>query len=426
MAAQPTPGLAARLLALRLIERIDEEGTWLSRVFGLEVTRARLEGPDKALVMNLCQTVLRRRPALRFVVARCTRKGGVKAGLERILHLGLAQILFLDRVPDHAAVDLAVRAAKKAGHHRYSGLVNGLLRRVVREKSEWLAAVEDHAGGALLGPAPEALFARWVKRLGADRAIALQRRLAEPAVVDARLDRGDLAAWCERLGAEPIPGAPDRMRLPPGDPSALAGFASGDWTVQDRNAARIVPLLPPGGRRVADLCAAPGGKTTQLALLHPSAQVLAFELHEHRAELVSQALERCQLRAEVIVGDAAALCGEHGPFDRIVLDAPCTGLGTLRRHPEIGQRRRLKELRAHSKTQRRLLQAALDVLQPGGSLVYSVCSLEPEEGEEVIAQALAQADVRLVERPGLPAGQGCFGLNGEGDGFYVAVLERFS
>ena len=113
MAAQPTPGLAARLLALRLIERIDEEGTWLSRVFGLEVTRARLEGPDKALVMNLCQTVLRRRPALRFVVARCTRKGGVKAGLERILHLGLAQILFLDRVPDHAAVDLAVRAARR-------------------------------------------------------------------------------------------------------------------------------------------------------------------------------------------------------------------------------------------------------------------------------------------------------------------------
>ena len=204
-------------------------------------------------------------------MARCTRTGGVKAGLERILHLGLAQILFLDRVPDHAAVDLAVRAAKKTGHHRYSGLVNGLLRRVVREKSEWLAAVEDHSGGALLGPAPEALFARWVKRLGSDRAIALQRRLAEPAVVDARLDRGDLAGG-ERLGASRSR-APDRMRLPSGDLSALAGFASVTGPYRTETRTHRPRYHPAGG--VSLICALrPGAKPAASAL--PSAQVLAL------------------------------------------------------------------------------------------------------------------------------------------------------
>ena len=424
MAAQVTPGLPARLLALRLLERIDEEGTWLSRALGAEAARTGLNSADTALVLTLCQSVLRRRPALSFVITQCARKGRVPVAVRRVLEVGLVQILFLDRIPDHAAVDLAVRSAKKLGHHRHSGLVNGMLRRVIREKESWYEQIERHDGGALGGPAPSAVFTRWVRHFGRDTALGLQRALSQPAVVDARLDRGTLDAWCRRLGAVPIVGAPDRMQLPSGSPVELPGFSEGVWTIQDRNAARIVPLLPPGGRRIADLCAAPGGKTTQLARMHPSADLFAFELHAHRAALVTQSLERCGLSAEVVVGDAIELCGQYGPFDRIVLDAPCSGLGTLRRHPEIGARYRLKSLADSAKTQSKLLAAAIAALSPGGFLVYSVCSLEPEEGDAVVTQAVARGDLAFVDDLRLPGGKGCLGLDGDGDGFFVAILEK--
>jgi len=424
MAAQTTPGLPARLLALRLLERIDDEGTWLNRALGAEAARTGLGAADTGLVLALCQSVLRRRPALHFVISECARKGKVPAPVQRVLEIGLVQILFLDRIPDHAAVDLAVRSAKKLGHHRHSGLVNGMLRRVIREKQEWLARIGSHDRGALCGPAPRAIFKRWVAQMGLAGALQLQRALAEPAVVDARVDQGTLSSWCEQLDAQPIDGAPERMQLPSGSPSELAGFAEGAWTIQDRNAARIVPLLPPGGQRIADLCAAPGGKTTQIAHLNDAQDLFAFELHSHRAKLVTQALDRCGLSAQVIVGDAVELCAEHGPFDRIVLDAPCSGLGTLRRHPEIGHRYRLRSLAESAKTQSRLLAAGIAALSPGGFLVYSVCSLEPEEGEAVIGEALATDEVSLVDDSRLPGGMGCFGLDGVGDGFFVAVLEK--
>ena len=201
-------------------------------------------------------------------------------------------------------------------------------------------------------------------------------------------------------------------------------FADGAWTIQDRNAARIVPLLPQGGRRIADLCAAPGGKTTQIARIHAPENLFAFELHAHRANLVIQALERCGSTAHVVVGDAVDLCAQFGPFDRIILDAPCSGLGTLRRHPEIGHRHRLDSLVDSAAIQLRLLAAGIDALSRGGFLVYSVCSLEPEEGENVIADILTRGDVRLVDDPRLPSGQGCLGLDGHGDGFFVAILEK--
>jgi len=424
MVAQSSPGLAARLLALRLLERVDDEGAWLSRVLGTEAQRSGLSAADTGLVLALCQGVLRRRPALRYVISGCAKQGRVPQRVQRVLELGLVQLLFMDRIPDHAAVDLAVRCARRIGLNKQTGLINGILRRVGREKPRWLEKIESSADGLLTGPAPKAVYRRWVDRFGAEDATRLQRRLGEPAVVDARIDSGSLEAWCRELGAEPIEGAPPRLQLPSGPPQHMPGFESGAWTVQDRNAARIVPLLPKGGRCVADLCAAPGGKTTQLANLQDGAQLTAIELHEHRAGLVRQALLRCGQEGRVVVGDARLLVGELGPFDRMVLDAPCSGLGTLRRHPEIGFRQRLSDLTKNADLQAQLLVAALAALSGGGYLVYSVCSLEPEEGEAVIAKALSDTQVSLVDHPDLPGGQGYFGLDGLGDGFYVALLEK--
>ncbi len=424
MAAQGNQGLAARLLALRLLERVDDEGAWLSRILGPEAQRSGLSAVDTGLVLALCQGILRRRPALHFVVRACAKQGRVPLRVRRVLELGLVQLLFLDRIPDHAAVDLAVRCARRLGLNKQTGLINGILRRVAREKSHWLTTIETQGGGVLMGPAPEPLFRRWSSRFGVREAALLQRRLGEPAVVDARLDKGDLAAWCERLGAQAIAGEPARMVLPSGAPQGLPGFATGDWTVQDRNAARIVPLLPPGGRRVVDLCAAPGGKTTQLASLQKQAELVAIELHEHRAGLVREALARCGHQGRVVVGDACDLVAELGPFDRMVLDAPCSGLGTLRRHPEISARQRLGDLGQNAALQSALLSAAIAALSAGGYLVYSVCSLEPEEGEQVIEKACRQQAVRLVDHPELSGGQGYLGRDGSGDGCYVALLEK--
>ena len=424
MVAQDSPGLATRLLALRLLERVDDEGAWLSRILGAEAQRSGLSAADTGLVLALCQSVLRRRPALRFVVRGCAKQGRVPERVARVLELGLVQLLFMDRIPDHAAVDLAVRCARRVGLNKQTGLINGILRRVGREKAQWLEKIETREEGLLTGPAPKPIYRRWVDRFGAEDAARLQKRLGEPAVVDARIDSGDLESWCSQLGAEPIEGAPPRLQLPSGAPQHMPGFESGDWTVQDRNAARIVPLLPKGGRRVVDLCAAPGGKTTQLAKLQAEAQLTAIELHDHRAGLVRQALTRCRQQGRVVVGDARRLVGELGPFDRMVLDAPCSGLGTLRRHPEIGCRQRLSDLTQNAELQSELLAAALAALSGGGYLVYSVCSLEPEEGEAVIAKALTDSQISLVDHPHLPGGQGYFGLDGLGDGFFVALLEK--
>jgi 16S rRNA (cytosine967-C5)-methyltransferase len=357
-------------------------------------------------------------------VRGCAKQGRVSLPVQRVLELGLVQMLFMDRIPDHAAVDLAVRGARRLGLNKQTGLINGILRRVGREKALWLERIENSERGLLMGPAPKPVYQRWQTRYGAKQAANLQRILGCPAVVDVRIDRGSLESWQTELAAKAIDGTPARLELPSGAPQSMPGFESGDWTVQDRNAARVVPLLPAGGRCVVDLCAAPGGKTTQLAALQDNADLTAIELHEHRAGLVRQALVRCGRKGRVVVGDARQLVGELGPFDRMVLDAPCSGLGTLRRHPEIGTRQRLSELVKNSQLQSELLAAALRSLSVGGYLVYSVCSLEPEEGEAVVANALLDASIRLVDHPELAGGQGCFGLDGDGDGFYVALLEK--
>ena len=199
----------------------------------------------------------------------------------------------------------------------------------------------------------------------------------------------------------------------------------GAWIVQDRNAAQVVQQLPVGGQRILDVCAAPGGKTTHLAERCPQAELHAVELHPHRAELVRAALDRCDQKGRIHCGDARELLPNLGSFDRIVLDAPCTGLGTLRRHPEIGIRRKSKAPKQAQKLQKSLLEAAVEALSPQGFLIYAVCSLEPEEGEQVIQSLLARhPELSLAPTPLFPEGQGWLGLDGNGDGFYLALVEK--
>ncbi len=420
-------GLQPRRASLRVLKRVFEEGAFTNLVLGPELDREALVGPDRALATTLVQTTLRHRDFLRDLLLEASRSGRLPKEVEALLLLGASQLLLLDRVPDHAALDTSVRLAKDQGAGRYSGLVNGLLRTLQRQRQEALSRREAaDAPLSWLGPAPAWLCQRWEGRLGEAQARALQQRLSEPAPIDIRLlDVDNLDRWAEELGADAIEGAPPRLRLSGGHPPSLPGFAQGAWIVQDRNAARVVSQLPRGGRRVLDVCAAPGGKTSHLAQIQPEAELHAVELHPHRAQLVQDTLERCGQRATVHCGDARELLPELGTFDRIVLDAPCTGLGTLRRHPEIGIRRKAKAPKQAQRLQKELLEVAVEALSPGGFLIYAVCSLEPEEGEQVIQSLLARhEELSLRPTADFAEGQGWLGLDGDGDGFFLALVEK--
>ena len=301
--------------------------------------------------------------------------------VEDILLIGAAQILFLD-VPDHASVDLSVRLAQADAHaSHYSGLVNAVLRKLARDGKAQLAALDT-----TLLDTPEWLMQRWIAHYGeaTARAIAVAHT-QEPALdLTVKSDPAKLGGNARRPRARHRHGA---RRLHRARCRSLPGYDDGAWWVQDAAAALPARLLGDiRGKSVADLCAAPGGKTAQLALA--GAQVTAVDRSAPRLERVRQNLLRLQLNAEVIKADAAEWQG--GPFDAVLVDAPCSSTGTIRRHPDIPWLKSEIDLEKLVALQTRLLDHAVTLLKPGGTLVYCTCSLEAEEGEDQIAALLGR------------------------------------
>jgi 16S rRNA (cytosine967-C5)-methyltransferase len=308
--------------------------------------------------------------------------------VEDILLIGAAQILFLD-VPDHASVDLSVRLAQADPHaSHYSGLVNGVLRKLARDGKARLAGLDT----AMLDT-PEWLMQRWVAQYGdtAARAIAVAHT-QEPAL-DLTV-KHDPQGWAATLNGRVLDTGTVRT-IASGPIPQLAGYDEGAWWVQDAAAALPARLIcnalggPSGnltGKSVADLCAAPGGKTAQLA--QAGAEVTAVDRSAPRLERVRQNLARLQLSAEIVKADAAAFQG--GPFDAVLMDAPCSSTGTIRRHPDIPWLKSGTDLAKLVALQTRLLDRAATLLKPGGTLVYCTCSLEAEEGEAQVAALLGR------------------------------------
>jgi 16S rRNA (cytosine967-C5)-methyltransferase len=298
-----------------------------------------------------------------------------------ILLSAAAQLIYLE-TPAHAAIDLAVTLAQydpKA--KRYDKLVNAVLRKVASE-GEAIAARLD----ATRVNTPDWLWLRWASYWGAERAHAI----AAAHLVEPPLDltvKSDPALWAERLSGRVLPTGSVRL-LPKGRIEDLPGFAEGAWWVQDVAASLPARLLGDvAGKRVADLCAAPGGKTAQLALA--GASVVAVDSSKTRLKLLGENLKRLGLEAETVHADAAAW-RPGAPFDAVLLDAPCSSTGTIRRHPDIPYLKSPKDIEALAALQARLLDNAATRVKPGGKLVYSTCSLEPEEGEAQIAAFLVR------------------------------------
>ena len=390
IAPAEVPGLAARRIAADILDNVlrrhrplDAELDGAEQHPGL----AALADRDRALVRKLVATVLRRVGTLRHLVARFLDSGFPKDAprVETALLIGAAQILFLD-VPDHAAVDLSVRlvqADRRAA--KYPGLINAVLRRVAREGRDVIAALDTVSLDT-----PQWLFARWQRNYGADtaRAIALAHSHEPPLDLTVK---ADAESWAQRLRGRVLPTGSVRT-AERGQVSLLPGYHEGAWWVQDAAAALPTRLFGDlADKHVADLCAAPGGKTAQLA--QSGARVTAVDRSANRLGRVRDNLMRLGLSADMIAADATEWQGS--PFDAVLVDAPCSSSGTIRRHPDVGWLKSEADLAQLIALQRRLLERAVSLTKPGGQIVYCVCSLEPEEGEQQIEALLAsEAGVR--------------------------------
>jgi 16S rRNA (cytosine967-C5)-methyltransferase len=424
----PRPA-SARLIALDVLDRVLGEGRPLDDTFAGHPALGRLEGRDRAFARLLVTTVLRRLGQIDALLDGLMRARPKAIRVHDLLRLGAAQLLFLD-TPAHAAVAETVALATDP-HGFAKGLINAVLRRIAREGKERLAQQD----AARLNT-PDWLWQSWTTAYGEPVA----RTIAKAHLVEPPLDlsvNSDPAGWAARLGGARLYGNTVR-RQAGGAIEDLPGYGDGAWWVQDAAAALPARLLGDvGGRLVIDLCAAPGGKTAQLAAA--GARVIAVELSEKRAERLRANLKRLGLEAQIEVADALAWRPPE-PAEFVLLDAPCTATGTIRRHPDIAWHKTPAEVSRMAALQARLLEAAAAMLRPGAILVYASCSLQPEEGPHVVAPALAaglpvaRLPVEAQELDGLPVGiidagdvrtLPCHLLERGGlDGFFIARLRR--
>lgn len=438
--ASAKPGLQARAAAAKILAAVVDrklplDGA-LDHEHGNPAYKA-LGESDRALVRAILNTTLRHLPRIDAAIASLLQSPlpeGARA-LHHVLAIAAAQILYLD-VPDHSAVDLAVEQANQdPRNRRFAKLVNAVLRRLGREKDEVLEAIGK------VPPMPGWFLTRLEKAYGRDAALAISQSQLEPAAIDVTV-KSDAEAWAKKLNGVALPTGGVRLAAFDGGIPSLEGFNEGAWWVQD--AAASIPARLFGdlsGKRAADLCAAPGGKTAQLILA--GGVVTALDQSESRLRRLRSNLNRLGLTAETVATDLTTFKPAEG-FDAILLDAPCSSTGTTRRHPDVLWTKGPDDIARLATLQERLLRHALTLLKPGGTLVFSNCSLDPAEGEEVVARILSDTDA--IERVPISAGDwpglevaitplGEFrtlptmlkmpeGIASGLDGFYAAVLRR--
>jgi 16S rRNA (cytosine967-C5)-methyltransferase len=396
-AASPTP---ARRCAFAVLRRTFEDGAYTDRALRAEARRAGLAGRELALARRLAYGAVQRRATLDHLVERLADRSSDRLDLEVLaaLRLGLFQLCFLD-VPDHAAVSQSVELVRGPGR----GLVNAVLRRGAREAPALVAALRDDTPerAALAHSHPRWVARMWWEALGAADARALMAADNEPAEAAVRVntlaaDPGELAA---RLGGRAAEGIPEGLVLAePLDVSGAPEFAAGKVMPQSRASMLVSRVVSPrAGERVLDLCAAPGAKTTHLAaLMGDRGEVLAVERNSARAAELRETCARLRTTCVTVrEGDAREDFGTG--FDRALVDPPCSGLGTLRGRPDLRWRASPAAARELAALQAEILAAAARAVRPGGTVVYSTCTISPAENERVVDAVVAARDDLVVD-----------------------------
>lgn len=433
MTSTATQGLEVRRLAPVLLRSCIERKLTVEEAISTSREAQALEPRDRAFLSTLLLTAFRHGGEIDAILAKLVdRPLPRKSGAAReILVLGVVQLLFLGMAP-HAVIDLAVRSAKADRNAlHFAGLINAVLRKAAAGGAELKSGLDSPGLNT-----PDWLWARWVKNYGEVGAGAIAAAHGDRPGLDISFKDG-AADWMHALGGELLPNG--QLRLPPGHAPVpeLPGFVEGAWWVQD--AAATIPARLLGdvrGKSVLDLCAAPGGKTLQLAAM--GAQVTAVDLSETRLRRLEENLRRTGLQADILVKDVTEpeLSGE---WDAVLLDAPCSATGTIRRHPELPYLKDDRQIRELAGLQRRMLRKAAGLVKPGGTLVYCTCSLEPDEGETRVRGFLADhPDFEIVPAQGdflpdasvrpegwvrtLPSMN--YGQSHGMDGFFVAAMHR--
>ena len=418
-----TATISAREVARRVLDRIDKDGAWATPTLDGELARTNLDDRDRRLASELVYGVLRHRTRIDRALSAHANLKKTQAKVVTALRVAAYQMLFLDRVPSHAAVNEAVEAARAIGGPKVGGFANAVLRNISRAGEPALPDGDLELSASL----PRWILDELAASAG-DQLPAIAAAFADSAPLIARANlrrttRDALVAELAEAGvtATPVDGAPMALRLEGlGDPARNASFLAGRWTVQDLGAQQVaIAAAPKAGMRILDACAGVGGKSTHLAeLTDDQGTIDAADLSSTKLGLCAETAARLGLSS--IHRHACDLLDPAAPlaaaYDLIVLDAPCSGLGVLRRHPDAKWRLKPADVPRLADLQRMLLDAVVPRLAPGGTLVYSVCTFTQAEGPAQIAALVARTGLRLVEeRRTWPP---------EADGFYLARLER--
>ncbi len=369
----------ARMVAAKAVHAVLTQGQPLETALSSQAAFDRLDSRDRAFARLMVATVFRRMGQIDHVLKQFLKRPAPAFPMA-LLRIGAAQLMFL-KTPAHAAVGETVMLAKRSGKTRgFAGLINAVLRRTAEQGAALAAQLPPKSN------IPAWIYNSWEKAYGRSQA----QRMAAMLIKDPPLDlnvKSTPEIWAEQLSGQALFAHTVRLDQASNVPD-LAGFSQGEWWVQDL--AATLPVLSMGdikGKQVLDMCAAPGGKTLQLAT--QGAQVTALDKSETRMARVRDNLERTGLKARLIVTDALTWQADTD-FDIILIDAPCSATGTYRRHPDVLYNKNPKMVQALQKIQRQLLNHAATQLKPGGEIVYCTCSLQPDEGEAQIKRFLSQ------------------------------------
>ncbi|MCG7383502.1 16S rRNA (cytosine(967)-C(5))-methyltransferase RsmB [Paenibacillus sp. ACRRY] len=446
------PKTSPRALAVKVLSAVEQDGAYSNLELNRRLKEADLSPADAGLATELVYGTIARLNTLDYFLERFVAKGMAKLQpwVRSLLRISVYQMLYLDRIPEHAVVSEAVNLAKKLGHQGISGMVNGVLRNMIRNRDELRIPNDLPAAEriALEHSHPLWMVKRWMGRYGEETAEAICKANNEPPAVSVRVNttmtsREKLMQEMESTGAvvEPSRLSPDGILVRSGGNMALTSwYRDGLFSVQDESSMLVAEAVAPEeGQTVLDCCAAPGGKTAHMAeKMQDRGRIIANDVHAHKRQLIMDQADRLGLSCiDAVTGDALDLDERypHASFDRILLDAPCSGLGVIRRKPDVKWTKSPEDIEDISGLQRELLDRVAPLLKPGGVLVYSTCTIEPAENELMVADFLkrhseyqavdsAWTGTELEKWNRVNGGVQILPQYAHSDGFFIARLTR--